>query len=45
MFFESVEENRNFSISLPRAYKINKICKNYNFKNKRAFITGGGLAK
>ena len=30
MFFESVEENRNFSISLPRAYKINKICKNYS---------------
>ncbi|OUV54283.1 MAG: hypothetical protein CBC73_04340 [Flavobacteriales bacterium TMED113] len=29
-FFQSIQKNRNFSISLPRAYKIEKICKYYS---------------
>ena len=37
-YFETIREDRNFSISLPRAYKVDKISSNYNDVNEGSIL-------
>ena len=37
-YFNTVRKNRNFSISLPRAYKINQICSTYSDVNEGSML-------